>query len=688
MTMLACLACVYAQAGPLEMLITGLSGGDEIVRTQARQLLPRENVLDAVPKVLPLLANDKAAVWCAANNVLADFANQVAAPGHEAAQLFVAGQLMTLLAPEQPEHLKIRGMKLLPIVVPEGYDVAPVAALLSGSDDNLREKARACLEEIGTTEAAQSLCAALGNATPPFQAALLISLSRVHKPACENAVLELTTSPDSSVRAAAGLALAWTGNPAYAAPLVAVWKSAEPAALFDSCDGLLRLADAMARQGGKWELAMNVYRQVLQEDTNIVQQSGAMAGLGRFGDESVIPDILAALKGLNGRELEPAALAAFGSLPGVGTSKALLAAYPNLSEDMRLGMLAAFGRKQDALFLPLLNEAARNADPLFRHAALNALIDSQLSGALEGLAALASSATPEERPLVLDSVRRMACVLRDRGERDAAGKAYLTLYQVADTPELREAGLEGVKQFPIPEAFDVIMSTMTPDEVAGLSPGVMFALAKAMADAGRVEDAQKLQDSVMARMNTTDAVRDAIRVLEPSNPGPEMALRLGFVNAWHVVGPFPWSMGNAFSVTNINEPDIDLSATYAVDDKTVAWKEVSTPALNGLINLMGDIGPLEHVCAYAFTKITVPEAADAVVRTGSDDGIKVWVNGQPIIENNVDRGADIDQDQGAAKLNAGENTLLVEITQNGGGWNFCLRLTRPDGTVLPFSLAE
>jgi len=70
---------------------------------------------------------------------------------------------------------------------------------------------------------------------------------------------------------------------------------------------------------------------------------------------------------------------------------------------------------------------------------------------------------------------------------------------------------------------------------------------------------------------------------------------------------------------------------------------------------------------------------------GSDDGIKVWVNGDVIHENNIDRGTLLDQDQAPAKFRAGKNAILVQVTQNTGGWDFCVRLTRPDGAVLPFT---
>ncbi len=69
-----------AQATRLDDLVSGLSGENEHARALARQLLPREGV-PAVPRLLPLLRADTPAVREAAFQVLADIANEAAAPG-------------------------------------------------------------------------------------------------------------------------------------------------------------------------------------------------------------------------------------------------------------------------------------------------------------------------------------------------------------------------------------------------------------------------------------------------------------------------------------------------------------------------------------------------------------------------------------------------------------------------------
>jgi len=682
-----CLAaawCGVAHAAALDTLIQQLGGEDESARAVARQMLPRESI-EAVPKLLPLVVQDNAAVWCAAFQVLSDFANAVSAPGREAERQAVTGYLMALVAPDQPQAVKERGLRLLPLVTPEGYDVGSVAALLSDPDPILREKARAALQEIGTTQAAAALAAALPAADADFKCALLNALGSIKNENSLPAVLQHTRDGNPQVRATAARAAAWTGNPAYLTELRGVRAAATPETSFDATDALLRLADAMGLQGGNWDAVLGIYREVLNTVADPVQKSGAIAGLGRFGDETVVLPILSALKGENGRELEPAALAAFDSMQGAAVAYALLDAYPTVSDDMRLSLIHLFGRRGHPASLELLNETARSDNPVFRQAALNALIDTRLPEVLPSLVAAVQEGTPEDKALAITGLRQLGPVWRNAGHREAAGKAFLALYQASDTEETKQEALEGIKQCPVPEAFDVVLADISPEEMGELPVSMVAGIAKAMADAGRGADADRLIESLLPRINTTGGIRDALQFLGSMKGDSALACRLGLVSKWRLVGPFPFSMPQGFP-TYINEPNVDLNATYTIDDKPVTWMVYESPDASGIVDLMSIFGIRDHVCAYAYTEITVSEETEAVVRMGSDDGIKAWVNGEVIHENNVDRGTLLDQDQAPAKFRTGKNTILVQISQNAGGWDFCLRLTKPDGTVLPFTM--
>jgi len=70
----------------------------------------------------------------------------------------------------------------------------------------------------------------------------------------------------------------------------------------------------------------------------------------------------------------------------------------------------------------------------------------------------------------------------------------------------------------------------------------------------------------------------------------------------------------------------------------------------------------------------------ALLEIGSDDGVKVWLNDQLVHSNNVARPLQPGSDKAQVTLRQGWNRLLLKITQNNQGWEFCARLRQPDGS--------
>ena len=74
-----------------------------------------------------------------------------------------------------------------------------------------------------------------------------------------------------------------------------------------------------------------------------------------------------------------------------------------------------------------------------------------------------------------------------------------------------------------------------------------------------------------------------------------------------------------------------------------------------------------QVAAMYFRRsVSAPTARRMELSLGSDDAIKVWVNGAEVLAKNVARGAQPDQERVTVDLAAGENDLLVKIVNTGG----------------------
>ena len=99
------------------------------------------------------------------------------------------------------------------------------------------------------------------------------------------------------------------------------------------------------------------------------------------------------------------------------------------------------------------------------------------------------------------------------------------------------------------------------------------------------------------------------------------------------------------------------------------------------MDLLSTVGG-EQCVAYARTAIWTPVEQNARLELGSDDGLKVWLNGQTILARNVTRSLQFAADKVEVTLAKGWNPLLLKVTQNNQGWGFCARLTKRDGSRL------
>jgi HEAT repeat protein len=92
--------------------------------------------------------------------------------------------------------------------------------------------------------------------------------------------------------------------------------------------------------------------------------------------------------------------------------------------------------------------------------------------------------------------------------------------------------------------------------------------------------------------------------------------------------------------------------------------------------------PRSNCCLYARTTVHVPEAQSAVVRVGTDDGVRVWLNGELVHENKTSRGLTCGEDVVPVSLRAGANVLLIKVSQGTGNWGLCAGVRAADGGAI------
>ena len=151
------------------------------------------------------------------------------------------------------------------------------------------------------------------------------------------------------------------------------------------------------------------------------------------------------------------------------------------------------------------------------------------------------------------------------------------------------------------------------------------------------------------------------------------------LSEWSVLGtlPAPQTAGaNLFDYDFGPEKKVDLQQKFA--DGKITWR--TEPNFKD-----GQVHPLpEEVGAtYLVLTLTTTQASEVEAALGSDDGIKVWLNGEQLLAKNVARAAAADQEKVNLKLREGRNELLLKIVNTGGIGGFYFQLGKQSASGLP-----
>jgi len=159
---------------------------------------------------------------------------------------------------------------------------------------------------------------------------------------------------------------------------------------------------------------------------------------------------------------------------------------------------------------------------------------------------------------------------------------------------------------------------------------------------------------------------------------------IGFIQdtRWTTIGPFDNTDGVGFDAVYPPENEIDLKATYNGKAGEVKWRKHDDGTADALLDFTKTAYPKENGVVYALTHFYAPDERAVQLRLGSDDGVKVWLNGALIWSNDVIRNVKADDDIVPVNLKSGRNQLLVKITQISDGWGLMFRMTAAEGKPL------
>ena len=161
-----------------------------------------------------------------------------------------------------------------------------------------------------------------------------------------------------------------------------------------------------------------------------------------------------------------------------------------------------------------------------------------------------------------------------------------------------------------------------------------------------------------------------------------------------ITGPWLWMIAptevgqggaNSINVDSLaiasggNVTEADVAANGATEGDSVGnlvWTlgEISPTGSNNVHNMLNNIGlgrrNVDDHSSYALITLESATAqSDVTMRAGSNDAIKIWLNGEVVHNNPIDRESDDFQDEFKVHVKKGDNLLFVKVSKRAGDWS-------------------
>jgi len=672
-------ATVAQVPSELTEVLQQLQSPDNALRLQAMERAPKLGAT-LIPHLVPLLTHQDWRVQRAAQIVLETIAARATKTNAKDRQE-VINALLTLTKPDRP--LPVRKVALQTLSICATDDAVPSLATLL-SDESLRSDALATLKQIGSPAAAKAVANAAVNAKGAWLRDLLATLGEMRRPEGVPILLTMLKSGDPETKAVAAMALGRIGDAKAVAALADAVRQGVPTAF----DALVRTGDLLL-QRGQVSLAADAFERALQLAKDEHQRCAALLGLGKTGTAKALPLLVSALDApeLTVRQAAFDALVAYRHQEA---SRGLKEMWKRANLTQRGMLLRVFVARKEPTTPQLLRQSATDPNPEMRTTALTLMgeLDDPTFEPVLWEAAMKGSDTIKN--VALRSYLNIAERRARKGETAQARAMFERALQLTEQNhllELRDRALSGLAFLGDPQSLPLIeryLQQTNPPREALLAA---IAIAETLMRQGKKTDATALARRVLSLRPPRDVGNRASQLLVRLGEDPSAIPRSqGFLCHWWLLGPLPNPDNRAFDQAFIDETSLAplRLETVRVDNRLLSWREIRIADPQGVVDLTQFFRQTEWVACYAYTEFVVDSDMDAELRIGSDDSVKVWLNGQLVHQFGGMRALTVDQDRVRARLRKGVNRLLLKVTQSGGGWEFCVRLVDLQGNPIAY----
>lgn len=337
----------------------------------------------------------------------------------------------------------------------------------------------------------------------------------------------------------------------------------------------------------------------------------------------------------------------------------------------KASFLRVLGRLGDVHAIATIRQMHASPDKTISDAAFRAMADWPGQDFIDLMRETATGSSDEtHKVLAFRAYIRM--LSSGDGKTDDQIVAALTeAMAMSDRPQERRLVLGAIGGYATPKALSLAQAAMADPELKAEAEAAVLRICERLIVATPDAAATALEQLIEQTANASQK-RQAQRLLD------RVVGSLGYVTDWAVAGPYTEAGQGGLGL---------LDKAFAPEQgEAVSWRPMPVFAdmeRPWMMDLLRVIGGTDRV-AYVKTTLRSPRAAEAVFEIGSDDGVKVWLNGAVVHSHAAGSGRALvpGEDKVSVRLKEGDNAVLMKITQGIGDWGFCLRIVTPDGSPM------
>jgi len=607
-----------------------------------------------------------------------------------------AGVYRDLMKPGEPGA--VRAAALLGLVDLMGSAAFPqVLEGLSSADPEVWNAALRALRTVPLAGRGAALQAGFRKLGPPEQSLVLEALASRNDSAGRTLAVASVKSPDTGVREAALHALASLGR-AQEVPVLAGAAAKETGDVRKAARESLDRLSGPGVSAAIVELARTGRRAVRAE---------AVRSLAERGNESVIPDLEKFTRDSD-RGVRLAALAGLGDLAKARSLPFLLSCTLSATDDEIRGKtvesVESICKREDRVACegPVLAACAK-AGPEFLPDLITIL---PVVGGGKALAFVRERLASRDSGVREAAFRALGqwpepppeTALKDLLD-EARGSPDFRIRVLALRGYIRLAGLPSDRPDPLTVSMlaEALASTTRPEDArSALSALAGIRHPSALALAVRYLDNAELKDEAasavvaiapMVKSADPDAALDALKKAGAASGDVEIRKKTweaivdfdshgDYLTAWKIAGPYEKAgIADEGLLDELFQPE-------AADWETAKWNRVNLNPESEKpwqVDVNYATGGGDHRVVYLKTTVVSPANIKETMELGSDDGVKVWLNGKVVHAKNEFRPVKDGEDKVRVSLRKGPNTILVKLTQLNGEWGLSMRFRTTKG---------